>query len=158
VANPFDNTNPLRGAYDPASEIAAGYQQDAANRISQAKVKARKAYDSGLAAKYGVTDVGKAVKGLTDTELYKTAFDLVTKRRNAAAPKGPSAKPATPATPKPPTVTQPKPATAKAPAKAAAKATTTRRRRRTPARTTVATTPAKVVVPTARKLEQLRTI
>ena len=136
---------PTAPAVDLGFDIAAGYQQDATNKISQARVKARKAYTGAYAKKYGVADAAKATKGLSDTDVYELATNLVNKRRGVSAPK-PTTKPATPPKVTAKTPTKPK-ATAKAPAKVTAKAptrTTTRRpRRRTTTKATTKSTTTK---------------
>lgn len=80
---------------DLGADIGMGYQQNAANKIAQARVKERKSYTAGYAKKYGVGNVSATVKGKTDTDLYEMAAKLVQKRRGpAAAPVAP--KPAAP--------------------------------------------------------------
>jgi hypothetical protein len=131
---------PDLGPVDLGADIGAGYQQNAANKIGQARVKARKDYTSGFAKKYGVTDVVKATKGLSDTDIYELATKLVTKRRGpkvvttpkpapkATAPKV-TAKPAAKAAPKAPAKAAPR-VTAKTPAKKPATRTRTAAERR----------------------------
>lgn len=122
---------PNLGPVDLGADLGAAYQQNAANKISQAKVKSRKDYTSGLASKYGVTDVAKATKGLSDTDIYELASNLVSKRRGPAAAT-PAPKPATP--PKVTAKPTPKPAAKPAAPKVTARTSTTKRRAATTTR------------------------
>lgn len=124
--------SPYANQYDPGTELGSLYQEDAQNKIAQARVAQRKDYTSGLAGHYGITDVASKVKGLSDTALFELATNLVNARRKAAgqgsapgagAPPTPKPVPPKPApAPKP----APKPATKAAPRVTAKRSTTTK--------------------------------
>lgn len=144
--------DPNATPFDPGTELGTLYQQDAQNKIAQAKVAQQKTYVGAYANKYGISDVASKVKGLSDSDLYDMALNLVNKRRGPAKPPAGS-----PAPPKPPAV---KPASKRPPAQrtSAPRVTTRRRTVRRPVvrRTATATTP-KVAI-SATKIRNLGTI
>lgn len=144
---------PDLGPVDLGADIGAGYQQSAANKIAQAKVKARKDFTSGFAGKYGVSDTVKATKGLSDTDIYDLATKLVSKRRGLGKPAAGAAPPkVTPKIAPKPTATKPRAAAPKVTAKTSttkrAAATTTRTTTRRRRRRTSTPTVTKSVMPT----------